>query len=176
MPDHGLNNIMEIDHVVRVGEDGSITDNFGMYAPETLIETDEDGQILAEHEAALVSQLDREGWSPLNGWSGQYGYSGPIMHASEYIGGDLEDYIRETPGVYVAVVVECLPHNEDGESEPAGWMILCQNEIHANYPHEPGRLYDCVACESVCHCTRGSTECVFDGEHNGLSDESEDTE
>lgn len=23
---------------------------------------------------------------------------------------------------------------------------------HADYPHEPGTLYDCPACETVCHC------------------------
>jgi hypothetical protein len=40
---------------------------------------------------------------------------------------------------------------------------------HADYPHEPGRLYDCPACESSCHCTPGYTQCVFEGEHNGRS-------
>jgi hypothetical protein len=23
---------------------------------------------------------------------------------------------------------------------------------HADYPHNPGTLYDCPACEQVCHC------------------------
>lgn len=37
---------------------------------------------------------------------------------------------------------------------------------HVNYPHEPGRLYDCPACESECHCSevkrlQGETECIF---------------
>lgn len=41
---------------------------------------------------------------------------------------------------------------------------------HVDYPHEPGRLYDCPACEARCHCTaavtRGEeTECIFEGEH-----------
>ena len=40
------------------------------------------------------------------------------------------------------------------------------NEPHVAYPHEPGRLYDCPACESRCHCTPGTAECVFDGPHN----------
>jgi hypothetical protein len=37
--------------------------------------------------------------------------------------------------------------------------------VHADYPHEPGRLYDCEACESQCHCTGdpGHTQCVFCG-------------
>lgn len=36
---------------------------------------------------------------------------------------------------------------------------------HVDYPHEPGRLYDCEACEAECHCEPGTTECVFEGEH-----------
>lgn len=36
---------------------------------------------------------------------------------------------------------------------------------HADYPHEPGTLYDCPACESRCHCTPDSTECVYSGTH-----------
>ncbi len=34
---------------------------------------------------------------------------------------------------------------------------------HSDYPHEPGRLYDCPRCENECFCTGypGDTECVF---------------
>ena len=34
---------------------------------------------------------------------------------------------------------------------------------HVNYPHQPGFLYDCPACESECFCTGdpGHTSCVF---------------
>jgi hypothetical protein len=42
---------------------------------------------------------------------------------------------------------------------------------HADYPHEPGRLYDCPACEASCHCTPGYTQCVYSGEHNGTADD-----
>lgn len=42
---------------------------------------------------------------------------------------------------------------------------------HADYPHEPGRLYDCPACEDHCHCGPGYTQCVYDGEHNGTADD-----
>lgn len=31
---------------------------------------------------------------------------------------------------------------------------------HADYPHEPGRLYDCEACEAECFCRPGETSCV----------------
>ena len=40
---------------------------------------------------------------------------------------------------------------------------------HASYPHQPGRLYDCPACEAACHCTPGDAECVYSGPHNGLA-------
>lgn len=43
-----------------------------------------------------------------------------------------------------------------------------ETEAHVNYPHEPGRLFDCGACEARCHCKAGEVECVFEGEHNGL--------
>lgn len=35
--------------------------------------------------------------------------------------------------------------------------------VHVNYPHEPGYLYDCQACEAECHCEPGGTECVWSG-------------
>jgi hypothetical protein len=31
---------------------------------------------------------------------------------------------------------------------------------HADYPHHPGYLYDCPACEAHCYCKPGDTECV----------------
>jgi hypothetical protein len=36
---------------------------------------------------------------------------------------------------------------------------------HSTYPHEPGRLYDCPACEAECHCTPGTTPCVYCASH-----------
>lgn len=38
-------------------------------------------------------------------------------------------------------------------------------EQHNDYPHNPGYLYDCAACEASCHCTPGHAECVYEGEH-----------
>lgn len=48
---------------------------------------------------------------------------------------------------------------------------------HVNYPHEPGRLYDCPACEARCHCgpevARGEAEeCIW--KWHGCCDEWED--
>lgn len=37
--------------------------------------------------------------------------------------------------------------------------------VHVDYPHTPGRLYDCPACEAACHCVAGKTYCVYSGPH-----------
>lgn len=52
---------------------------------------------------------------------------------------------------------EC--YSDDPDCHPA----------HVNYPHEPGQLYDCPACERECLCTGqpGHTECVFCASLNG---------
>jgi hypothetical protein len=96
---------MEFDHVIRVNEDGSISDVRGIYAP-----------------SLCDDELDSARWELLDGYSGQYNYSGPIMHNSEYIGGSLERDIRETPGVYVALVSYYLS-DDDNEGTEEGWAI-----------------------------------------------------
>jgi hypothetical protein len=48
-------------------------------------------------------ELDSDRWELLDGYSGQYGYSGPVMHPSEFIGGGMARDILATPGTYVAV-------------------------------------------------------------------------
>lgn len=37
--------------------------------------------------------------------------------------------------------------------------------VHVDYPHEPGYLIDCPACEDGCYCSPGAAECVFEGRH-----------
>ncbi|WP_207126806.1 hypothetical protein [Actinocatenispora comari] len=81
--------------------------------------TDSDGQVLAEHELDMLAELRSQGWEALTGWSGQHGYNGPIMHPSELVCGALAEYILSTPGTYVAVAVE----TED-QDDPAGWLVL----------------------------------------------------
>ena len=46
------------------------------------------------------------------------------------------------------------------------WHLVAAPVKHADYPHEPGRLYDCPLCESQCFCTGEGTDalCVFCGE------------
>jgi hypothetical protein len=98
-----LNDVMEIDHVIQVHEDGTITD-----APQNVWAP-----------SLYDDELDDDRWSLMKGYSGQYSYSGPIMHPSEFIGGRMEDDIREAPGYYVALVNVDL----DDEEAEAGWAV-----------------------------------------------------
>lgn len=122
-----LNDVMEIGMVVRVNETGQVMPLplYSFYA-ELNVATD------GTDEFNLP-----EGWELLTGFTGQYSYNGPVMHPSEFIGGGLETYILETPGYYVALVVEghcdydgttdCDP--ETGcNCEPAGWAIAYKAE------------------------------------------------
>lgn len=113
-----LDERMEIDHVVQIMEDGSVIDRNDLYAPEVNVDTDGEGSILAEHESDMIEDVKRQGWEMLTGWTGQYGYSGPIMHPSEYIGGRLAEHILSNPGIYCAVAVETY----EGE-DAVGWTV-----------------------------------------------------
>lgn len=52
------------------------------------------------------------------------------------------------------------------------------DRCHADYPHEPGRLFDCPACEARCWCTGdpGTEPCVYGAgwttprDHHGTSE------
>ena len=141
-----LNDKMGIGHVIRVNPDGTIEDAHGVYAPESVLETDHDGQVRAGDEERWTERIKSAGWEPERGWTGQHGYAGPVMHPSEFVGGELADHIAATPGLWVAVAVECLPDRDipadeaddhDRENceacrdadhdcgvEPAGWAVL----------------------------------------------------
>lgn len=116
MPDQleELQRIAEFDHVFTVTPAGAVVDGpRGIYAPEYYDDT-------------TAAELTGAGWEALTGYTGQYGYSGPHMHASEFIGGRLARDILETPGAYVVVVVAVMPDTEDDDPEPAGWAVLRQ--------------------------------------------------
>ncbi len=112
-----LNGIMEFDHVIRVHVDGSVTDAPEHFAPEL-----NDGEV-------------SPGWRLLDGYSGQFRYSGPIMHPSEFIGGVMADDILASPGVYVALTdtptgcgdEDCDGQCENCDSDDYGWAVarLC---------------------------------------------------
>lgn len=100
-----LSDAMEFDHVIRIDDKGNIGEATDVYAP-----------------SLFEDELDDESWELMNGYSGQSGYSGPIMHNSELIGGSLERDILARPGLYVAIV-SCY---EDDYAE--GWAIAYREE------------------------------------------------
>ena len=102
-----LNDMMEFDHVIRVDENGNVTDEYGIYGP-----------------SLFDDELDSSEWSLLDGYSGQDGYSGPIMHNSEFIGGQMERDILAQPGLYV-VVVAYWSEDDYGSTEDdiEGWAV-----------------------------------------------------
>lgn len=104
-----LNDIMGFDHVVIINKDGSVSDGPNSICVPELWEDD----------------LSSDEWELLSGFSGQDRYNGPIMHDSEYIGGGLEDYIIEKPGIYVAIVSNYFGEDDvdDAETEISGWAV-----------------------------------------------------
>lgn len=98
-----LNAIMEFDHVIEVDADHNVTDApVDIWGPEVHNDDVDQGG----------------GWTLLNGYSSQFGYPGPEMHPSEYIGGALAEAILATPGYYVATVI-CDPDSD----EATGWVV-----------------------------------------------------
>ena len=95
----------------------------------------------------MVDYLNRQGWTPQGGWSGQQETTSVnvIMHTSEFIGGNLAEHVLTTSGLWVACVVEvdgmdCVEGNADctlfdqcadctdrgRERDAAGWLLLHQ--------------------------------------------------
>jgi hypothetical protein len=123
-----LNGLMQFDHVIQVRPDGTIDEcPQSIWAPEVYCETadDEYRSVLNEHEQAMIASVRSQGWELETGWTDQWGYNGALMHPSEFVGGRLEDHIRETPGYWVACLV-CFP---DAEDYSDGWVIaFCEIE------------------------------------------------
>ncbi len=104
-----LNAIMDFGHVIRVAADGTVSEPADVHVPEILYMTDDD----------VTGQLP-DGWDLLTGYTGQSGYRGPVMHASEFIGGGLARDILATPGDYVAIVVDAT---DDEHPANVGWAV-----------------------------------------------------
>lgn len=127
--EENLNSVMEFGHVIRVNADGTVTGRV------------EDAPYFDEALRSYLVNADTweweeeinlpEGWTLMGGYSGQDRYSGPIMHASEYIGGRMARDILEAPGDYVALVMESdcgytqehCSEEVGCDCEPAGWAV-----------------------------------------------------
>ena len=107
MSNNELSNRMDFDHVVYVDANGVVSDANDVH-PYFELYVDEYGRDDFTIEP---------GWELMSGYTGQYGYSGPVMHPSEFIGGTLAYDILNTPGYYVALTVS------DYSGEVIGWAI-----------------------------------------------------
>lgn len=123
---HTLSDFMEFDHVIEVHADGTVTDGpAGIYGPDLM-------HVEFERHPLDIENVGPQGWDILRGFSGQYGYAGGVMHASEQIGGGLETFILSHPGLYVACVVNCWGEPEcDGHEslrgDSMGATVYCDN-------------------------------------------------
>ena len=105
-----LTDAIEFDGPFEVTPSGEvITRVGGVYAPEVWY-------VEGEREPDVMGS----GWEFVDGYSGQHGYSGPVMHVSEFLGGRMAEDVLDTPGVYVVCAVEDL----DDPDNPAGWVLL----------------------------------------------------
>lgn len=126
-----LNDLMSFDHVIQVHADGSVTEPDKVWAPEL-----HDGELSQGGTAG-------EGWELMDGYSGQHGYPGPIMHQSEFIGGCMARDILATPGLYVAIE----DRRSDG-SEPTEWAVA----------HKPADALRCE-CDPCASCRQRLSSC-----------------
>lgn len=77
-----------------------------------------------------IEMLASDGWTPVNGWSNQQGYSGPIMHPSETLSGFMAQHVLETPGLYMAAMVEEWKEDRE-EPDLVGWVLLYKEREEA---------------------------------------------
>lgn len=123
-----LNKLMEFDHPIRVHADGTVSEPKGFYAPNL-----------------MDDEIDSSQWSFFtDGYSGQSGYSGPIMHNSEFIGGSLARDVLATPGIYVAIVANWSSDDDDSsdtEDTSEGWAIVrLDDEYDPDHIHQWGTV------------------------------------
>lgn len=110
----------------------------GIWIPEYVeLEDDDDyaSQLSRRQLTPMGKLVETPTWEAVSGFSGQYLYSGPVMHPSEYVGGAMAEWIAEHGGLFATIVVEapCYDYGEpeefcstgDGcDCEPAGWMLI----------------------------------------------------
>lgn len=118
-PDFGkIDSQVEMDSAFGIDRDGNVV-QVDTWAPEVYFSQD-----------GLETPGD---WEAVNGYSGQYGYSGPVMHPSEVMDGSkMEEYVRENPGTYALVVptnVDAYDSDDpDAEIDVDGWVLLKLND------------------------------------------------
>jgi hypothetical protein len=110
---------LEFDTVFRIDE-GKAYILTAESAPEVYHDEDEDVIILANGDSSLWETVS-------DGLTGQYGYNGPVMHASENMSAGIAERLVELSDdydAYALVIVEVFPEDNDEMPEPAGWAII----------------------------------------------------
>lgn len=128
-------NAQEFDQVFQITEGGVLDGPAGIYAPES-VENDSEHDILVD--GVPKRGLTSTGWQALEGYTGQYGYDGAVMHDSEFIGGHLANDMIEMSATYEAEGTPLLwtkvlaSYEEEGEDEIQyeGWVILYRKIGH----------------------------------------------
>ncbi len=168
-----LNSTMEFDHVIHVDWTGDVTEpdtdakGKSIYAPE--VEFIPDAQSDPHHNNSDI-YIGDDRWKALEGFTGQYGYNGPIMHESEFVSGGLERYILANPGYYVVCTV---PDDNDEYREPFGWVALFREDDWHNpecttCKHEHDKMW-CQICDDHCeaiHAGFGDVPCDCGDSHD----------
>ena len=112
-----LVNAVEFDHPFTI-RDGAVEDVADVWAPTATSYEREDG-------TWSEAELDSTDWTLVShGWTGQYGYNGPVMHSSEFIGERIAERLAELAPDYRAfavIAVDC--EALDGERELDGWVV-----------------------------------------------------
>lgn len=133
---------MSFDNVIVAQGDGTVrAAGHSVWAPSVYYDGDP--------HAPVIESRD-EGWTLMNGYSGQQSYAGPIMHESEYIGGGLaRDILNADAGTAFASVL--VP---DADGEITGWAVAmlppregaCPECATMLTPGEGHRLASCPTC------------------------------
>lgn len=109
-----LNDAAEFFSPFLVNEDGTV-ELSGNFEPDEVIGN------YPERGDIFIS----DGWTAWShGYTGQWGYSGPVMHDSEYLGGRLAEDILSTPGEYCLMPVTYLGYLGWEDSQDEGWIVL----------------------------------------------------
>lgn len=85
--------------------------------------TDPDGQHTDATDPDVIAQARRQGWELVTGHTGQHGYSGPMFHASEYIGGGLADLIAGADDDTPRRTLWAASYVSEADGESSSWVL-----------------------------------------------------
>lgn len=108
----------DFDHPFTISQGDVYAAPVGFYAPSVWHDETND-----------IDIDDHRNWTAITGFTGQYSYSGAVMHASEQVSRDIADHLAElaedNPStVFAIVTVEVHADEDDEDPEPAGWTIV----------------------------------------------------